>query len=1324
MPIPASAQLPAPKDWDEFENLCADLFALEWEDSSLTRYGRRGQRQHGVDIFGGGAKAVQCKGKTRWPPKPLTEGEMRAEVEKAKTFFLPLTDFIFATTADDDGSLQEVARRITDEHSREGLFDVRVLGWGEVSRRLTSHDSLVDKYYGFVGLSTLKSQLNALTTLATDLPQRTVAVLNERQAEAARTHRQQPHPKVDDNNLLLRRLRAASQRAAHRTNVIQPGGAAAAVSLSSNLYVRRAAEREILRALSREDVQTNLLVVQGEPGTGKSSVLWALRQRLESELGAEAWLLDAADLRAVFGDAPARSAEEIATLFAALRSVGRPPVVLIDTVDLALTTQDQEAYLMALLSELPNAGAQVLVTSRPGEARILAALEPRFVTLLEYALSEFRTAVTLHSRAFVRVRQTEDADHQASRLLEATARGLPIGEICRNPLTLRMLYTIYTPHEINVEEVDIVSLYGEFWDRRVAADVRTDAARAGPAGADLSEAAMRIAISMLVEGTPELPVTLLRRELVRVKVAPTDFDLLVSRGVLRTAGERQDHRATFFHQTFFEHASAVAIAREAGGIGLSALTERYRATEGNLFLASVLERALVVAESEPFATRNRADGLLAELCQHGSLASSVLVYTFVHRRSVPPAVADYVSHLVVAGDPFGIERLLGIAANASSARRPALVGALAELLKSGNTRWIVRSLDLLVRFHASAPSEVGEALRSAEIGLILRQGKIDSPQARYSYIDLLLAHLPFETDWALDELAAIFRKAVHQRSEDLALRVLAGLRERAAILPDAASALSERAKLLGDADVAVRLTSQSIAAALGELFVAEWRRSETTAAQVIAGDELSKARGLALDARAEALSVILAESTIPQIVSALTETVALANRAARVTLARACWGRVLPAIFDGRSSLEIGELVAAVRTLAGEWPANPMSPLGDVLFNAIRYGPIRRAALQDLFGDPITLEPEPWLATDRLGGRIVAGVQANIPGAQRALNMLHAQPAEHPLLASAVLGQFRLLPASDDATDFAVRLAARTEHLEGTIEFLMRASSAPASWSDLTPTFQRMIRVRYESGNPPTRREAVRLETELLRLGFDLNRNWEQLASQLAAEKDELTRSYLVEALAYLLPGEETARAIKLAWLLQFGRDQGVRVRRSILRMVGTAVSGRPGIMGTLLEACLDLALGDGTDGEMLAPLSTPIFDLYQQNDPRVPQVLFRIIERCSTLPMHACRNITGRFRRQFGLIAHRLSTSDAARLLDQVPSMNPYVARMVLQGLLSANVPEMGRRLAAIARDPASQPQTVDLASRLLKSELRSSQPTRWPELQEIMDQALSQRG
>jgi hypothetical protein len=154
MPTISGSQLPQPTNWDEFEEMCADLFSEEWGDRNATRYGRQGQRQHGVDIYGrarGAWAAVQCKGRRSWPPRRLTTDEIDQEVTKALNFRPNLSEFTIATTAPDDARLQDHARLLTERHAASGLFSVHVVGWGEFLRRFTKHDNLIRKHYDFVG---------------------------------------------------------------------------------------------------------------------------------------------------------------------------------------------------------------------------------------------------------------------------------------------------------------------------------------------------------------------------------------------------------------------------------------------------------------------------------------------------------------------------------------------------------------------------------------------------------------------------------------------------------------------------------------------------------------------------------------------------------------------------------------------------------------------------------------------------------------------------------------------------------------------------------------------------------------------------------------------------------------------------------------------------------------------------------------------------------------------------------------------------------------------------------------------------------------------
>lgn len=62
-------QILPPKSWENFEDLCHQLFKAVWRDPYAQKNGRRGQKQHGVDIYGSPAadyhiyQGVQCKTK-------------------------------------------------------------------------------------------------------------------------------------------------------------------------------------------------------------------------------------------------------------------------------------------------------------------------------------------------------------------------------------------------------------------------------------------------------------------------------------------------------------------------------------------------------------------------------------------------------------------------------------------------------------------------------------------------------------------------------------------------------------------------------------------------------------------------------------------------------------------------------------------------------------------------------------------------------------------------------------------------------------------------------------------------------------------------------------------------------------------------------------------------------------------------------------------------------------------------------------------------------------------------------------------------------------
>ena len=103
MPNFLNSQVPPPRHWQDFEDMCCDLWREIWDDRNTQKNGRQGQSQNGVDVYGrpnqGQSWAgVQCKGKDNYADKSLTEKEVEEEVTKAKSFEPPLSEFIIAST--------------------------------------------------------------------------------------------------------------------------------------------------------------------------------------------------------------------------------------------------------------------------------------------------------------------------------------------------------------------------------------------------------------------------------------------------------------------------------------------------------------------------------------------------------------------------------------------------------------------------------------------------------------------------------------------------------------------------------------------------------------------------------------------------------------------------------------------------------------------------------------------------------------------------------------------------------------------------------------------------------------------------------------------------------------------------------------------------------------------------------------------------------------------------------------------------------------------------------------------------------------------------
>lgn len=148
----APTQIKKPNNWQDFEKLCKLLWGEIWGcEDSIKRNGRQGQNQHGVDIVAfvekyQGYCGIQCKGKDDYTDAQLTEKEIDAEIEKAKSFEPTLKLLIFATTANKDAKIEAYIREKDVESRGKGLFNVDIASWEDIVDHLERYKTTFNWY--------------------------------------------------------------------------------------------------------------------------------------------------------------------------------------------------------------------------------------------------------------------------------------------------------------------------------------------------------------------------------------------------------------------------------------------------------------------------------------------------------------------------------------------------------------------------------------------------------------------------------------------------------------------------------------------------------------------------------------------------------------------------------------------------------------------------------------------------------------------------------------------------------------------------------------------------------------------------------------------------------------------------------------------------------------------------------------------------------------------------------------------------------------------------------------------------------------------------
>lgn len=152
MPTIATMRIYAPKDWSEFQDITTSALRIKWSSPNIQQYGRQGQAQQGVDIFGqdhlGRASGIQCKRQDT-----LEEDAINDEVTKAESFKPTLDNYYFAIAGPRDAKLQQLIRLISEKRLAASKFPVGIFFWDDLIEEVAKSPLEFQKHYPQISLN-------------------------------------------------------------------------------------------------------------------------------------------------------------------------------------------------------------------------------------------------------------------------------------------------------------------------------------------------------------------------------------------------------------------------------------------------------------------------------------------------------------------------------------------------------------------------------------------------------------------------------------------------------------------------------------------------------------------------------------------------------------------------------------------------------------------------------------------------------------------------------------------------------------------------------------------------------------------------------------------------------------------------------------------------------------------------------------------------------------------------------------------------------------------------------------------------------------------
>ena len=512
------------------------------------------------------------------------------------------------------------------------------------------------------------------------------------------------------------------------------------------LHIRRDVEDRILEMISGAP---RTVIVRGEAGSGKSSVLWSLAGQIRSRrhtpvLISATWLIHGANGHRLL------DAQDLLGQLVGMRDRSFRPVLLLDTADLLLHSENLILETLDLVTQLESAGIPLLITVRPVEERQLpAAWATMRIDLGGYSdTTELPRALGSLMRRYLPAH-----DHEGGTgLLEAAqTRGLPLLEVLRSPFLLRLLFEL-SAGVLPSTDLDVSALYERYWQLRIVSDQRSERYAED---VDLTAVAARLGILMLADASPAVTRQRVESALPRVEMPlplpsglSPSLDSLKHRGVL--VGSMTEFR--FAHQVLFEFIAAKALLIRDGASALAQLIAHIEDHPHDLFTGAVVEQLLILLARDVHTRRDASEVVSNLLRSPTASLRSIGMLGWCHVPGTP------ISHEIVETfDDDTIARLLGHLPQAARDEPDDLLVLLRRLWPAHRDHAHRAFVDCCVRLARRWPDQLSALVADLDIIGYLLSHQVASLGKPAPAFELLALIAPAQPEYARACILALLR---------------------------------------------------------------------------------------------------------------------------------------------------------------------------------------------------------------------------------------------------------------------------------------------------------------------------------------------------------------------------------------------------------------------------------------------------------------------------------------------------------------------------------------------------------------------------------------